>query len=123
MAFDGKIKGTHLSNVVHYIRKKRGILGVTKLMEIVNEGRPETKLLRDDSFREGEWYPYELYMEFLKAGDMVAGSGDLSRCFEIGHFTIQNMGHLSYLTRADDIYDLIHMMSAKLNVVYDFGRF
>ena len=57
-----------------------------------------------------------------KTADQITGNGDLSKCYDIGYQTLQNLGHLSYLTRAPVVLDFIQMASDNWNTVYDFGR-
>ena len=68
------------------------------------------------------WYPYELYLLFLNTADKVTGNGDLSKCFDIGFQMLQNLGHLSYLARAEAILEFVDNATKNWNNVYDFGR-
>jgi predicted hydrocarbon binding protein len=70
---------------------------------------------------EKEWYPYDLYLEFLSTADDVTGSGDLSRCFEMGYQTIKNLGHLSYLARVPNVHDFLKRAQDSWHHIYDFG--
>ncbi|MCK4267038.1 MAG: hypothetical protein KAX31_07130 [Thermoplasmata archaeon] len=114
------IKGVHLINVIDYVKWRRGVLGLNKFFEEIN--RESSPPLGDTSFSEKEWYPYELYITFLRVADQICGSGDLSRCYEVGLRTIQNLGHLSYLTHAPDIHELVQKAHNSWGSIYDFGR-
>jgi len=116
------IKGTHIINVLKFVKNKRGIMGLENLLEKMNQNQDKHQALTEDSFIEKEWYPYELYLEFLIAADEICGTGDMSRIYEMGHRTVQNLGHLSYLTREDSVFEFLKNGSANWSKFYDFGR-
>jgi predicted hydrocarbon binding protein len=117
---DKHIKGVHFVNVIEYVKWKRGVLGLNRLFDKLNQKRKPP--LNQNSFVEKEWYSYDLYLEVLRTADEVSGTGDLSRCYEIGYRTIQNLGHLSYLARAPDIHELVKNARERWSAVYDFGN-
>jgi predicted hydrocarbon binding protein len=122
MDTEKNIKGIHIINVIDFVKNKRGQIGLNMLFERINEDKPKPKKLSVNGFIEKEWYPYELYLEFLATADDVTGNGSLMRCYEIGFQTIQHMGHLSYLTRAPDIHELMDKAQENWGRVYDFGN-
>lgn len=121
MTFEGNIKGIHLINTMNYIKHKRGVIGLQQFLDIVNEGRGPN-VIDESSFVEKDWYPYMLYLELLKTADRVVGSGDMAKCYDIGYWTVQHLGHLSYLARAPDVFDFVKSATDNWKNVYDFGR-
>jgi len=122
MLAEGNIKGIHILNVIEFVRNKRGKIGLNALFERINSGKAKPEKVNEDSFVEKEWYPYDLYLEFLSTADDVTGTGDLGRCFEMGYQTIKNLGHLSYLTTSPDLSDLVKGAKDNWNRIYDFGK-
>ena len=122
MAFEGKIKGVHLQNVIDYVKHKKGTIGLNEFIQMVNDGRAYHDIIKVDAIIPKNWYPYELYLKFLRSVDLVTGDGDLSKCYDIGYQTLQNMGHLSYLTRAPVVLDFMQLARYNWNTVYDFGK-
>ncbi len=122
MTFEGKIKGVHLLNVIDYVKHKRGIQGLNEFFKMVNEGSSFHDIIKGDNIIPKNWYPYEIYLKFLRVADLITGNGDLSKCYDIGYQTLQNLGHLSYLTRAPVVLDFMKLASDNWNTVYDFGR-
>lgn len=116
------IKGTHIINVIEFVRRKKGAIGLKMLFDRINQNKVKPRHFSEKSFQEKDWYPYDLYLEFLATADDVTGVGDLSRCYEIGFQTIQHLGHLSYLARAPNIHDFIKNATENWFKVYDFGR-
>jgi len=123
MSFEGKIKGVHLLNVINYIKHKRGVLGLNVFLKTINEGKAIPEHADETSYIEKEWYPYELYLKFLELADQITGKGDLSKCYDIGLQTLQNLGHLSYVARAPDIAEFVETAQKSWRNVYDFGHF
>ena len=121
MENDRYIKGTHIINVINFVKKKRGTVALNTLFDRINKDKSKPRLLSPDSFIEKEWYPYELYLEFLATADDITGTGDLSRCFEMGHQTVKNLGHLSYLAKAPEIHGFLVSANENWRRVYDFG--
>jgi len=115
------IKGTHIINVLKFVKNKRGIMGLENLLVRINQDHDKHQQITEDSFTEKDWYPYELYLEFLVIADTICGNGDLSRIYEMGHRTVQNLGHLSYLTRKDSVFEFLHNGSDNWSKFYDFG--
>ncbi len=107
--------------MIDYVKHKRGINGLNEFFTMVNEGRNSHDNINEDILVPKNWYSYELYLTFLNAADMVTGNGDLSKCYDIGFQTLQNLGHLSYLTRAPTVPDFVKMAVDNWNNVYDFG--
>lgn len=122
MGFEGKIKGIHILRVTEYAKKKRGVIGLNELLSRINKDRATPQKLSAEDFKESDWYPYELYIDFLTEADEICGTGDYSKIFDIGRHTIQNLGHLSYLTRAPDIFEFTENAVKNWKSVYDFGR-
>ncbi|KYK30834.1 MAG: hypothetical protein AYK23_04355 [Candidatus Proteinoplasmatales archaeon SG8-5] len=122
MFAEGNIKGTHILNVIEFVKSKRGKIGLDALFQRINSGKSKPEQVTENSFVEKEWYPYDLYLEFLSTADDVTGTGDLTRCFEMGYQTIKNLGHLSYLTRSPNLHDFVEGAINNWNRIYDFGR-
>lgn len=122
MENEGNIKGIHIINVIEFVRNKRGQIGLDMLFERINEDKIKPKKLNEKSFVEKDWYPYELYLEFLATADDVTGNGSLARCYEIGFQTIQHLGHLSYLARIPDVHEFLNKAQNSWGHVYDFGN-
>jgi predicted hydrocarbon binding protein len=121
MLAEGNIKGIHIINVIEFVRKKRGKNGLDALFQRINKGKPKPQHVFENSFVEKEWYPYDLYLEFLSTADDVTGTGDMARCFEMGYQTIKNLGHLSYLARSPNVHDFLKGAQESWHHVYDFG--
>ena len=121
MIAEGNIKGTHIINVIEFVKKKRGKIGLDALFERINREKAKPNRVSEKSFVEKEWYPYDLYLEFLTTADDVTGNGDLSRCFEMGYQTVMNLGHLSYLARAPNPHEFLIIAHKSWHQVYDFG--
>ncbi len=122
MTFEGKIKGVHLQNVIAYVKHKRGTQGIDQFLEMINNGRTLHEKINENNIIPKNWYSYEIYLKFLRGADIVTGNGDLSKCYDIGFQTLQNMGHLSYLTRAPVVMDFVKLASDNWGNVYDFGK-
>lgn len=122
MLGEGNIKGIHILNVIEFVKKKRGKNGLDALFQRINKDRTKPNHVNEKNFVEKEWYPYDLYLEFLSTADDVTGTGNLARCFEMGYQTIKNMGHLSYLTRSPNLHDFVKSARDNWNRVYDFGK-
>jgi hypothetical protein len=121
-AFKGRVRGTHLLNVIEYVKRKRGVQGVKRLMEMANTGRPKGARLSPGDVSEKELYSYATYILLLEGADLVCGTGDMGRAYDIGHQTIQHLGHLDYLARAPDIHAFIRNAVRNWRAVYDFGE-
>ena len=122
MRFEGKIKGVHLLNVIDYVKHKRGTLGLIEFFKMINEERGHHDVIRGDNIIPKNWYPYETYLIFLRVVDQIVGNGDLSKCYDIGYQTLQNLGHLSYLARSPTVLDFVQPVGENWHNVYDFGR-
>ncbi len=122
MVFEGKIKGVHLLNVIDYVKHKRGIHGIDEFFKIINEDNSFHDQIKEGNLIPKNWYPYVVYLKFLRTADKITGNGDLSKCYDIGYKTVRNMGHLSYLTRAPVILDFVQLASENWKTVYDFGK-
>ena len=116
------IKGTHIINVIKFVKNKRGLIGLNDLFEKLNQGQSTPGKLTEDSFTEKDWYSYDLYIQFLVTADEITGNGDLSRIYEMGHRTVQNLGHLAYLTREDSVSTFLKNGSENWDKFYDFGK-
>lgn len=118
----GNIKGIHIINVIEFVKKKRGKIGLDALFDRINKDKTKPEKVYENNFVEKEWYPYDLYLEFLSTADDVTGTGNLARCYEMGYQTIKNLGHLSYLARAPNIHEFIGKAQDSWHHVYDFGK-
>ncbi len=114
------VKGVHLANVIKFVKWKRGILGIRRFLDEWHS-QPGRRKIEENTFVEKEWYDYDLYMEMLRVADKTVGMNDLSKIYEIGYWNIKNLGHLSYLARAPDIWEFLNNAQKNWNAVYDFG--
>ncbi len=120
--FKGKVRGVHLTRVIKYVKKKRGVLGLKEFLQKIHEKTGNDKI-GEDYFEEKGWYSYDLYLDFLEIADDLFGTGDGMFAYNAGLATIKDMGILSYITRKPDIQNFIKNAEKNFDQVYDFGSF
>lgn len=118
---DSNIRGTHMLNVVAYVKTKKGIKGVQELLDNVNSLKP-TKQYAFDNLHEGAWYPFTDYMIFMREADKMIGGGDLSCCREIGRRLVKNMGTFSHIISTESIEKWLRTAEVRFHYIYSEGR-
>ncbi len=114
------VRGTHIQNVISYVKSKKGITGLEEMWEQLEKKRGTTK--RD--YSQNEFVDYDLLLDLFEVVDELFGTGpnDKHRSREIGKHIVENLGHFEYLLRAEGLRDLIEKAQTGMSQVYDFGR-
>ncbi len=114
------VRATHVLNVINYVKAKKGVLGLDKLWEKMEERRPGI----DKDYSEKQFVEYELVQDFFEAIEEIFGSdlNDIPRSREVGRHIAENLGHFEYLTRAEGLKEMVEKAQQGWSHVYDFGK-
>ncbi|MFO7992389.1 MAG: hypothetical protein R6U61_08900 [Thermoplasmata archaeon] len=115
------VRGTHILNIIKYVKNKKGVLGEKKMWEKIDEKRGE-QVKRD--YSTGEFVEYDLVLDFFDVVNELFGddTSDIPRSRDIGRHISESLGHFEYLTHAKGLKELIQKAEQNWDKVYDFGR-
>ncbi len=88
-----KIRGFAIRGVLKYVKHSGYPGGVAAIAETLSS---EVAATYEDEIQRGEWYPYPVYQEMLKAVCDRMGEGDPEFMAEVGHFTSQFEGNTMF---------------------------
>ncbi len=114
------VRGTHIQNVISYVKSKKGITGLEEMWNKLEKKRGKTKR----EFSQKEFVDYDLLLDLFEVVEELFGndSGEKHRSREIGKHIVENLGHFEYLLRAEGLKELIEKAQTGMEQVYDFGR-
>lgn len=114
------MRGTHVVNIINYVKDKRGVIGLEQLWEKMRKKRGEIK----KDYTKNEFVDYELIQDFFEAVEELFGDElkDIPRSREIGRHIAENLGHFEFLTRGEGLKELVNKAEENWNQVYKFGR-
>ena len=114
------VRGTHISNVISYVRSKKGITGLEEMWEQLEKKRGKTKR----EYSQNEFVEYDLLLDLFQAVEDLFGTGpnETRRSREIGKHIVENLGHFEYLLRAEGFKELLEKAQEGIRQVYDFGK-
>lgn len=98
--------------------------GVAEYARFLNELSTPTRLIVEEGVMQGEWYPYETFLELCEVLDRLFGAGDLELCVDIGRYTCNaNLTSLyRFLFRVGNVHFIIRRAAAAWRLNYDEGQ-
>ncbi len=112
------VRGTHILNLIDYVRSKKGSNGVDELWDRLEEKRGSKK----KEIKENEFVEYDLLLDLFEIVEELHGEHlGVSRPREIGRHIANNLGYYEFLMRADSFEELIRKAEDSWDQVYDFG--
>lgn len=108
---DRCVRGAVILGYLKFIKKTWGIQGVSDCLKATK--------IDPDRIKEGVWYPIDIDKQIMDWIVDTKGPDYLPKC---GHFTIQDLGWLSFVVRFLDIKTIIKKMPASYKEAYNFGE-
>lgn len=125
------IRGLIIENIVKYVKKRRGQMGVDRLFDYV--GSHYGKKITQKDIVQHNWYPHRLFRTFVEGAAEVMGKDAGTLATEMGMFSSQNIGFLKFflkftkspediITTAMDTWHQYHKMGRIEVVKIENGR-
>ncbi len=113
------VRGTHILNIIDYVKSKKGMIGVEELGERMEKKHGSI----NKEIKENDFVEYDLLPDFFEVVEELYGDqrDEMPRAKDIGRHTAKNLDYYDYLLRADDFKELINKAEDGWNQVYDFG--
>ena len=111
------VKGETILSEFGWVKYKRGMEGVNKILEDLNKERPSNLLVGIGDFEDTKWYPVETQQMILNSIVDNFG-GDPNVIKEVGAFGVKRIGQFKFVLRFMKVKKVAMKMTDNLMVLY-----
>ncbi len=112
------VKGEAILSELGWVKHKKGLIGIDKVMEDLNADRPDHLKVSLEDFNPNDWYPVDNQESILKSIRDNFGDGDPEILKEVGAYGVQNITNFKFFLRFMKVHTVAKKMRENLLLLY-----